>query len=181
MKEHIKRLRHWAKKGKAWAQTNLGSRYRDGEDVKKDEKRAANESCPKEVLEILQSAFPHAVTSRATFDEVVNSLNVKRFHWPKVLELVKACPECVKEKTTGGELPLHLLMQNPKVTIQMVTTLLEAWPECVKEMTTVVKDNQGKQTGGELPIHLLVQNPNVTTEMMTTLLEAWPECVLRFF
>ena len=57
----------------------------------------ANESCSKEVLEILQFAFPHAVTSRATFDEVVISL--KECDWPKVLELVKACPESVKEMT----------------------------------------------------------------------------------
>ena len=39
-KETIKRLRKWVKKGKAWAQLMLACRYRDGEGVKKDEKRA---------------------------------------------------------------------------------------------------------------------------------------------
>ena len=38
--ESVKRLRNWAKKGKAWAQTMLAQRYREGDGVKKDEKRA---------------------------------------------------------------------------------------------------------------------------------------------
>ena len=40
-KEEVKRLRHWVKKGKTWAQSMLGQRYRDGVGVKQDEKRAA--------------------------------------------------------------------------------------------------------------------------------------------
>jgi TPR repeat protein len=39
--ESINRLRNWVKKGKAWAQAMLGSWYRNGNGVKKDEKRAA--------------------------------------------------------------------------------------------------------------------------------------------
>ena len=39
-KESVKRLRKWVKKGKAWAQLMLGERYRNGEGVKKDLKRA---------------------------------------------------------------------------------------------------------------------------------------------
>ena len=38
--ESVKQIRYWVKKGKAWAQVTLGTRYRDGEGVKKDEKRA---------------------------------------------------------------------------------------------------------------------------------------------
>ena len=39
-RESIKHLRKWAKKGKAWAQDMLGDRYREGNGVKKDLKRA---------------------------------------------------------------------------------------------------------------------------------------------
>jgi len=39
-KEQIARLRKWAKKGKAWAQSVLGCRYEQGNGVKQDEKRA---------------------------------------------------------------------------------------------------------------------------------------------
>ena len=39
-KESVKRLRKWVKKGKTWAQLMLGGMYKDGEGVKKDEKRA---------------------------------------------------------------------------------------------------------------------------------------------
>jgi len=40
IKEDIKRLHRWAKKGKAWAQSMLGDRYSNGIGVKKDDKRA---------------------------------------------------------------------------------------------------------------------------------------------
>jgi len=39
-KEAVQRLRKWVKKGKTWAQAMLGTWYRNGHGVKKDEKRA---------------------------------------------------------------------------------------------------------------------------------------------
>ena len=40
-KEDIERLQYWVKRGKHWAQHGLGSRYRDGSGVKKNQTRAA--------------------------------------------------------------------------------------------------------------------------------------------
>ena len=50
-----------------------------------------------------------------------------------VFALITACPDCVKEKDTDGDTPLHVALGNKGIPEGIVRALLAAWPDGVKE------------------------------------------------
>ena len=85
--------------------------------------------------------------------------------WPPSINVKSAVLEHMDhfDAPGGGLLPLHVLLQNQKFTLESMTTVIEASLNSVKVKTTVLKDLSGNETGGgELPLHLLLKHHSLT-------------------